>query len=147
MIAAKPSARAPRVDYRALADFRYEIRRFLRVSEDAAREAGMEPQQHQLLLALAGAPPDAEPTVAYLAERMQLQHHSVVGLIDRLEARRLVERRRDPADHRRAMVSLTPAGKAILFKLSITHQEELRSRAAMVVKAMAAIVRTTSPRR
>jgi DNA-binding MarR family transcriptional regulator len=71
----------------------------------------------------------------------------VVGLIDRLEARRLVERRRDPADHRRAMVSLTAAGRTILYKLSVTHQEELRSRAAMVVKAMAAIVRATPPRR
>src|ERR1043166_9576345 len=73
--------------YRALAAFRYEIRRFLRRSEDAARSAGLEPQQHQLLLALKGAPHGTVPTIAWLAERLQLQHHSLVGLVDRLAGR------------------------------------------------------------
>jgi len=147
MTASATLPRAPRVNYRALAEFRYEIRRFLRASEEAARAVGLEPQQHQLLLALKGAPAGTEPTIAYLAERLQLQHHSLVGLVDRLVDRRLVRRRRDPADHRRAMVTLTGAGEAILHRLSLAHQEEIRSRAGALVSAMAAIVRASPTRR
>src|SRR5688572_18770634 len=96
-----------RVNYTALAEFRYEIRRFLRLSEEAARRAGLEPQQHQLLLALKGAEPGVVPTIAWLAERLQVQHHSAVGLVNRLVERRMVRRYRDPSDQRRALVSLT----------------------------------------
>ena len=133
--------------YRALAAFRYEIRRFLRSSEDAARSAGLEPQQHQLLLALKGAPRGTVPTIAWLAERLQLQHHSLVGLVERLERRQLVRRRRDAADHRRALVTLTRRGEAILHRLSVVHQEELRSRAAALVSALATIIRPAPRRR
>ena len=135
----------PWVDYRALADFRHEIRRFLRVSEDAARSNGMEPQQHQLLLAIKGAAP-APSTIAYLAERLQLRHHSVVGLVDRLERRSLIRRRRDPADQRRAQVSLTRSGEEVLHELSLLHQDEIRSRAQGLVAAMMAIVRAARSR-
>jgi len=77
-------------DFKAMAELRYQIRRFLRFSENAAREAGVEPQQHQLLLAVRGLPDDLKPTIGALAERMQLQHHSTVELVDRLvsEARK-----------------------------------------------------------
>jgi hypothetical protein len=44
----------------------------------------MESQQHQLLLALKGLPRGIKPTISALAERMQLQHHNTVGLVDRL---------------------------------------------------------------
>ena len=74
-----------RIDFQALAEFRYQIRRFLYFSEEAARRAGIEPQQHQLLLAIKGLPTALRPTIRTLAERMQLQHHSAVELIDRLE--------------------------------------------------------------
>ena len=145
-----PRPAAPRLapdTYRALAAFRHEIRRFVRASEDAARSAGLEPQQHQLLLALKGAPPGAAPTIAWLAERLQLQHHSAVGLVDRLAEHRLVRRRRDAADHRRALVSLTRRGETILHRLSVAHQEEIRSRAGEFVAALAAIVRLAPRRR
>lgn len=132
---------APGVDYAALAAFRYEMRRFLRVSEEAAWAAGLEPRQHQLLLAVKGTLPGEQPTVAYLAERLQLQHHSVVGLVDRLAARRLVRRRRDPTDRRRAIVSLTTRGEATVHALSVVHQEEIRSRAPALLTAMEAIAR------
>src|ERR1041385_5546584 len=96
---ATPSLHRSRpVDYRALAEFRYQLRRFLRVSEEAARAAGLEPQQHQLLLAVKGVPAGQAPTIAWVAERLQLKHHSVVGLVDRLVRRQLIVRRRDPAD-------------------------------------------------
>ena len=71
-------------DYQALADLRYQIRCFLHFSEGAARTAGLEPQQHQLLLALKGLPSGIRPRIAELAERMQLRHHSVVELTNRL---------------------------------------------------------------
>jgi len=147
MTTAATPTRAPRVDYRALAEFRYQIRRFLRVSEEAARAAGLEPQHHQLLLALKGAPTGPLPTIAWLAERLQLQHHSVVGLVDRLERRRLVERRRDPEDQRRAQVTLTREGEEILHTLSVLHQKEIRSRAPALVSAMMAIVRAVPKNR
>src|SRR4029453_19373862 len=78
-----PKASKP-PDFKAMAELRYQIRRFLRFSENAAREAGIEPQQHQLLLAVRGLPGGLKPTIGVLAERMQLQHHSTVELIDRL---------------------------------------------------------------
>lgn len=143
MTAAATPTRTPRVDYRALAEFRYQIRRFLRLSEDAARQAGLEPQQHQLLLALKGATPGPAPTIGWLAERLQLQHHSVVGLVDRLVRRGLIERHRDPADQRRARVTLTAEGEEVLHGLSLFHQREIRSRAPALVSAMVAIVRAT----
>ena len=135
------TARSRRVNYTALAEFRYEIRRFLRVSEEAARRAGLEPQQHQLLLALKGAQPGVAPTIRWVAERLQVQHHSAVGLVDRLAERGMVRRYRDPSDHRRALVSLTGAGESVLEGLSKFHQDELRLRAKPLVSAMAAIVR------
>ena len=78
-------------DYESLAEFRHQIRRFLRFSERAAREAGLEPRQHQLLLALKGLPPNVRPKIAELAERLQIQHHSAVELVNRLDAERLLE--------------------------------------------------------
>jgi DNA-binding MarR family transcriptional regulator len=140
--ATPPRARA--VNYTGLANFRYEIRRFLRVSEEAARAEGLEPQQHQLLLALKGAPARSVPTIAFLAERLQLQHHSVVGLVDRLVERRMVARRRDSSDHRRVLVSLTAEGEEVLHRLSVLHQAEIRSRARELISAMVSIVKSSA---
>src|SRR5271169_3462761 len=110
-------------DYRDLAEFRYQIRRFLHFSEQAARRAGLEPAQHQLLLAVKGHA--GEPTVGDLAERLQLRHHSVVGLIDRLAESGLVRRNRAGGDRRQVRVRLTPKGDAVLRKLSLDHRAEL----------------------
>ncbi len=117
----------PNFDYQALAEFRYQIRRFLRFSEDAARLAGVEPQQHQLLLAIKGLPDGARPTVRMLAERMQLQHHSTVELVDRMERAGLVERHRSEEDRREVLVSATSKGERILRDLTMHHREELRN--------------------
>ncbi len=104
------SEEIPITDYQALAEFRYQIRRFLRFSEQMARAAGIEPQQHQLLLAVKGLPEGRRAIIGELAERLQLQHHSVVELVDRLEERGFVQRNRDEGDQRRVLVRLTPAG-------------------------------------
>src|SRR5689334_14594941 len=93
-------------DYRLLADFRYEVRKFLAFSEQAARDTGIEPQQHQLLLALRGLPQEARPTIGTLAERLCVQHHTAVALVDKLEQRGLVLRERNLADKREVLLSL-----------------------------------------
>src|SRR5271155_904801 len=108
--------------YQALSEFRYCIRKFLHFSENAARAAGLEPQQHQLLLAVKGfAGESGGPTIGYLAERLQLRHHSTVELIDRMEKRMMVCRRASEDDRRRVIVSLTKAGQSLLKKLSNQH--------------------------
>ncbi len=114
-------------DYQALAEFRYSIRRFLRFSEEVAYAADLEPQQHQLLLAIKGLPEGRKTTVGELAERLQLKHHSTVELIDRLVKRGLVERHRDEEDQRRVIVSLMPQGEEVLLQLSRHMLTELRS--------------------
>ena len=101
-------------EYRALSEFRCQIRRFLHFSEAAARSEGLEPQQHQILLAVRGLADRQGPTVGELAEHLILRHHSVVGLIDRLEQHGLVERVRDDADRRQVRVILTPDGAKII---------------------------------
>jgi DNA-binding MarR family transcriptional regulator len=116
---------AKAVDYLALAELRFQVRRFLRFSEAAARKAGLEPQQHQLLLAIKGTDPGTEPTVGALATRLQTRHHSVVELIDRMEARQLVSRRRSELDRRQVRIDLMPEGERILEALSVQHRAEL----------------------
>lgn len=127
-------------NYRALADFRHEIRRFLRFSENAARSAGLEPQQHQLLLTLKGLPPDKRPTISVLAERLQIQHHSAVELIDRLVKRRMVRRYRSRTDKRQVLVRLTQIGEEVLRQLSIHHLHELKSAGPVLARVLAAAI-------
>jgi DNA-binding MarR family transcriptional regulator len=115
------------VDYALLAEFRHQLRLFLRSSEDAARKAGLEPQQHQLLLAVKAAPTDAAVSIGSLSERLQLRPHSVSELIDRLEQRHLVQRRRSTDDGRVVLVVLTRAGERVLERLSRHHLALLQS--------------------
>ena len=116
------------VDYRALAEFRSQLRRFLRKSEDAAAAVGLQPQQYQVMLIIKGLPADdGEPTISLIADRLHLRHHSVVGMIDRLEKKELVTRHRTGIDQRNVTVRLTPEGNAVIEKLSRFHQETLRS--------------------
>jgi DNA-binding MarR family transcriptional regulator len=115
------------IDYQALAEFRYHIRKFLRFSERAAREAGVEPQQHQLLLAVKGLPPDVSPTIGEIAQRLHVVHHSAVELVDRLEEQGMVQRRRSSEDRRRVLLSLTPKGERVLRELSVHHRRELEA--------------------
>lgn len=108
-----------------LASFRYLLRKFLRFSESAAREVDITPQQHQLMLGIAGYTSNGKATISELAEFLQERHHSVVGLIDRAVLSGLVRRESDPSDRRVVVVSLTPRGHGILKKLSVKHRDEL----------------------
>jgi DNA-binding MarR family transcriptional regulator len=130
--------------YQALAEFRYQIRRFLRFSEEAARKVGLEPQQHQLMLAVKGIPVRQEPRIAYLADRLQIQHHSAVELVDRLVKKGLIQRMRGERDRREVHVRLTPRGERLLGELTLHMRAELRSAAPTLVAALEAVITHTS---
>lgn len=121
---------------KTLADFRYELRRFLHFSEDAAVEAGLHPKQHQLLLQVAGADESAEITIAYAAERLGIKHNSAVELVDRSEREGLLTRSTDPRDGRRAILRVTRKGKQILGCLSGEHAQELSEMAPRLARAL-----------
>ena len=127
------------IDYTLLAELRYQIRRFLRFSEEAARSAGLEPQQHQLLLAVKGLPEDRLPTIGVIAERLQLQHHSAVELVDRSVQRGLVKRMRSTTDQRQVLIRLTAKGERILRDLSMHHRETLKDAGPMLVQVLNAV--------
>jgi DNA-binding MarR family transcriptional regulator len=111
---------------RELAQFRYALRKFLRFSENAARQCGVTPQQHQLLLGIAGHTGRGSATVSELAEFLQERHHSVVGLIERAAQNGLVQRTQDTEDRRIVIVSLTRRGASLLARLSQLHHQEVQ---------------------
>jgi DNA-binding MarR family transcriptional regulator len=121
-----PSARITKSHYEALSSLRYALRRFLSFSQDAAGRTGLTPQQHQALLALKGFPGRDFASVSELAERLQLRHHSAVGLVDRLVRLRLVHRTPSAADRRRVDLTLTVRGQKMIERLSAIHLRELR---------------------
>lgn len=128
-------------DYAALGEFRYRIRLFLHFSEFAARQEGLEPQQHQLLLAIRALDRPNGPTIGELAEHLLIRHHSAVGLIDRMVERRLVERVRGPGDRRQVKVRLTASGAEKLRKLSEGHRDELRKSGPALVESLGGLLR------
>jgi DNA-binding MarR family transcriptional regulator len=127
-------------EYRALAELRYHIRRFLNFSEAQARLADVEPQQHQLLLALKALEPSERPTIRNIAARLQIQHNSAVELAQRCVERGLVERRTGDNDKREAALHVTPRGERVLRKLTLVHRRELRSTAPALLRALEALV-------
>lgn len=128
------------VDYRALADFRYEVRRFQNLSEQAARAAGIEPQQYQALLAIKGLPAETNATVGLLAERLQIQHHSAVELVDRLEEHDLLIRIRSRKDRRQVLLRLTGRAEEILRQVALPHRAELRSSGVTLLRALQTVM-------
>jgi DNA-binding MarR family transcriptional regulator len=136
-------------DYQSLAELRHHIRRFLHFSEEAARGVGLEPRQHQLMLALKGLPPGTRPRIGELAERLQIQHHSMVELVNRLEARGYVRRKQAPNDRREVLLALTPKGENVLRSLTLYHRDELRTTGPALLAALKRAVSSTaaSPRR
>lgn len=123
-------------DYQALAEFRYQIRKFLHFSEQAVQASGLERGQYQLMLAIKGMPEGVRPRIRELANRMQIRHHSAVELVNRLEAGGFVRRERARDDRREVLLALTPRGERVLGELAIHHHEELRSAAPGLVAAL-----------
>jgi DNA-binding MarR family transcriptional regulator len=131
--------REDRLRLRNLAEFRYELRRFLQFSEGSAADADLHPQQHQLLLQLAGAPDEVETTVSYAAERLGLRHHTVVELSKRCEEAGLIHRDQDTNDRRRIQLRVTAKGHRVLRILSENHARELYELAPRLIGALAMI--------
>lgn len=115
-----------KTQYETLAAFRYALRRFLHFSEEAAEDAGLTPQQHQAFLGIKGFPGRDRITIGELAERLQIRHHSAVGLVDRLVSERLIVRQESTEDRRQVYVQLSSRGEKVLEKLSASHREQLR---------------------
>jgi DNA-binding MarR family transcriptional regulator len=113
-------------DYQALAAFRYALRQFLQFSEEAARRAGVTPQQYLAMIAVRGFPGRDRVSVSELAERLQVRHHSAVGLIDRMEAQGLMVRQPGGDDRRQVFVTLTARGAELLEPLAAAHRDQLQ---------------------
>jgi len=127
-------------DYQALAEFRYQIRRFLRFSEQVVKQAGLERGQYQLLLTIKGMPSGVRPRIRELADRMQIRHHSAVELVNRLERGGFVHRTRAQDDRREVLLALTPKGEKVLGELALHHHDELRSSGPQLVTALRRIM-------
>lgn len=134
-------------DYQYLAEFRHQIRRYLRFSDAAVRAAKLEPRQYQLLLALKGLPADARPRIGELAEQLQVQHHSAVELVDRLEDGGLVRRQRSTKDRREVLVLLTPSGERVLRELVLHHRAELSSKGPALIQTLRRVLENSQKSR
>ena len=134
-------------DYQALAEFRYQLRRFIRFSEESARRVGLEPQQHQLMLAVKAMPHSRAARIADLAERLQLQHHSVVELVSRLVAKGLIQKVRGDEDRREVQVRLTMRGEGALNQLTLRTRAELRLAVPALVSSLRKIAVRAGSRR
>jgi len=132
-------------EYQALAELRYRIRKFVREGDAVAAAAGLEPQQYLLLLMIRGIPAGQEATVRALAERLALRHHSVVELIDRLEAHGYVRRTRSREDRRSVLVSLLPRGEKTLEQVAQHRIDELRASGVALVNAIASLLENGRP--
>jgi DNA-binding MarR family transcriptional regulator len=131
----------------SLAEFRFELRKFLHFSEEAATAAGLQPQQHQLLLQVAGARKETSVTIAYAAKRLKLRHNTVVELVDRSAREGLLLRVPDADDLRRVLLQITPIGKKVLRKLSIDHAREITVLAPkLVLDLQRVIIYTNAPK-
>jgi DNA-binding MarR family transcriptional regulator len=133
---ARKSAHLVKAEFEALASFRYALRRFLRFSEEKALSAGLTPQQHQALLAIKGYPERDRVTIGELAERLQIEHHSAVGLADRLAKQGYLKRVRGTGDRRQVFVELTARGEKVLAKLSIVHEDQLKQVGPEIAKLL-----------
>src|SRR6516164_1199419 len=131
--------KAQESDYRALAEFRHHIGRYLDFSDQAAKAAGIEPRQYQLLLAIRGLPGDIEPTVGALAHHLRSRHHSTVELINRAEVNDFVRRSRAG---QRVLVRLTSNGERVLKRAVEQRLEELRIAGPVLVKALRQLINT-----
>jgi|SRR5579859_2782019 len=123
-------------DYQALAEFRYQIRKFLHFSEEAVHQSGLERGQYQLMLTIKGLPEGMRPRIREIANRMRIRHHSAVELTNRLEGSGYVRRERAQDDRREVLLTLTQKGERVLEELALHHHEELQNAAPDLVAAL-----------
>jgi DNA-binding MarR family transcriptional regulator len=131
--------RISKADIESLAQFRYALRQFLRFSERASRQAGVSPQQHQLLMTVKGMRGRNWANVAEIAERLQVSHHAAVALVTRAQNLKLVRRAQGKEDRRTVQVSLTPKGEALIAQLAELHHQELGRLSHILLKQLHSI--------
>ena len=134
-------------DYQALAEFRFQLRKFFHFSEQAAKKACLEPRQYQLMLAVKGLPKDRRPRIRDLAELLMVEHHSMVELVDRLESAGYLHRSRGDQDRREVLVSLTPKGERMLRDLALSHHAELSTLGPALIAALKRVMTTNKNHR
>ena len=130
-------------DYRALAEFRYHIDRYLDFSDQAAKAAGLEPKQYRLLLVIKGLPESLDPTVGALAERLHIRHHSAVELVNRAEENKLVERTRSGSF---VFVRLTKQGQRVLERAVKERLEQLHVAGPILVNTLQQLNSNRTPK-
>jgi DNA-binding MarR family transcriptional regulator len=143
----KPSASGEpspltRAQMRRLAEFRFQLRKFLHFSSLAAGAAGLRAQQYQLLQCVWGMPEELDPTIANVAARMLLKHNSAVELVDRTIDQGLLRRSPDPTDHRRILLRMTPQGEQLLASLAAWHLRELEETGPELIRALRRVLLT-----
>lgn len=136
------SAPLSQIEYEKLAEFRYQLARFLRRRKDAARVEGLQAQQYELLLALAGMPEEKQPTIKEVAAQLQLEHHTVVELADRLQKQGLVARANSRQDGRAVLLELTRAGKKVLDRIVRYSFAQLRDEAPALIRSLRHILQS-----
>lgn len=129
-----------------LAEFRFQLRRFLHVSQSAAEQAGLRNQQYQMLQCICGMPDGIEPTIANVAARMLLKHNSTVELVDRTIEQGFLRRCGDPGDHRKMLLRVTAQGERILASLAEFHMRELEQSGPELVRALRHVLRQKARR-
>jgi DNA-binding MarR family transcriptional regulator len=139
---ARPQRRLSREDIQRLAEFRFQLRRFLGFSNAAAEDAGLRPQQYQLLQCVSGMPDELDPTIANVAARMLLKHNSAVELVDRTIEQGLLKRVPDAIDHRCILLRVTPQGERVLASLAAHHLEELDLAGPELIRALRRVLST-----
>ena len=132
----EPLPRLSRSQIQRLAEFRFQLRRFLHFSNQAAEAAGLRPQQYQLLQCVHGMPDDLDPTIANVAARMLLKHNSAVELVDRTMEQGFLRRTNDATDHRRILLRLTAQGERVIASLAEFHLQELEQAGPELIRAL-----------
>jgi DNA-binding MarR family transcriptional regulator len=136
----KQSRPFSQTEYETLAEFRYHLARFLRRRKDAALAEGLQAQQYELLLAVAGQPKHKQPTIKEIASQLRLEHHTVVELADRLEKRGLLARQRSPIDRRVVLLRLTRTGRNVLSRIVRFSFSQLRDEAPALIQSLRRIL-------
>lgn len=129
-------------EYEKLAEFRYQLACFLRRRKDAARTEGLQPQQYELLLALAGMPDEKQPTIKEVAAQLQLEHHTVVELADRLQKQGFVARANSREDGRAVLLELTRTGQKVLDRIVRYSFAQLREEAPELIRSLRHILQS-----
>jgi DNA-binding MarR family transcriptional regulator len=130
---------------RRLAEFRFQLRKFLHFSGQAAEGAGLRAQQYQLLQCVWGMPEELDPTIANVAARMLLKHNSAVELVDRTIEQGLLRRAPDPTDHRRILLRMTPHGEKLLASLAAWHLRELEETGPELIRSLRRVLIAPQP--